>query len=140
MDIDIDKLIPHRDRMKLIGTVVEVAEESAVTSSVVTDRWPLFDGAGVSALVLIELAAQTSAVSIGWKKLTATGESGGRGWLVGIRTAQFHREQIPLGAEILTRSEIAFSLDNYTEIRGTATVDGEPIGEVNLQVMREETD
>jgi 3-hydroxymyristoyl/3-hydroxydecanoyl-(acyl carrier protein) dehydratase len=59
---------------------------------------------------------------------------------VGIRTAQFHREQIPLGAEILTRSEIAFSLDNYTEIRGTATVDGEPIGEVNLQVMREETD
>ncbi len=139
IDIDIDKLIPHRDRMKLIDAVVSVAEDAAVTTAVVSDRWPLFDGEGVGSLVLIELAAQTSAVSIGWKKLMAGDESGGKGWLVGIRTAQFYRDSIPVGAEIRTRSEIGFSLENYTEIRATATVDGEMLGEVGLQVMRGET-
>jgi predicted hotdog family 3-hydroxylacyl-ACP dehydratase len=139
MDIDIHKLIPHRDRMKLIDAVVSAAEDAAVASAVVTDRWPLFDGEGVGSLVLIELAAQTSAVSIGWKKLMAGDESGGKGWLVGIRTANFFWETIPVGAEILTRSEIGFSLDNYTEIRATATVDGETVGEIGLQVLREET-
>ena len=136
-EIDIDKLIPHRDRMKLIDAVVSATEDAAVTSAVVTDRWPLFDGEGAGSLVLVELAAQTSAVSIGWKKLMAGDESGGKGWLVGIRTAQFFWETIPVGAEILTRSEIRFSMENYTEIMGTATVNGEPVGEVNLQVMRE---
>lgn len=139
VDIDIENLIPHRDRMKLIDAVVSVAEDAAATSAVVTDQWPLFDGQGVSALVLIELAAQTSAVSIGWKKLTAAGESSGKGWLVGIRSARFHRDPIPVGAEILTRSEIHFALDNYTEILAVATVDGETVGEVGLQVMREES-
>ena len=138
-DIDIDDLIPHRDRMKLIDAVVSVAEDAAVTSAVVTDRWPLCDGGGVSSLVLIELAAQTSAVSIGWKKLTTTGKSGGKGWLVGIREARFHMGAIPVGSEVLTHSKINFALDNYTEIRGTATVNGETVGEVSLQVMREET-
>ncbi len=140
MDIDIDNLIPHRDRLKLIDAVVSVAEDAAVTSAVVTDRWPLFDGGGVGSLVLIELAAQTSAVSIGWKKLMATGDSAGKGWLVGIRTARFFQDAIPIGAEILTRSEISFSLENYTEIRAAATVDGETVGEVSLQVMREESE
>lgn len=138
LDIDIKKLIPHRDQMKIIDNVVSVADDVAVTSATVTDQWPLFNGRGVSSLVVIELAAQTSAVSIGWKTLMETGESGGRGWLVGIRKARFFWETIPVGAEILTRAEISFSLDNYTEIQGTAEVNGEVVGEVGLQVMREE--
>lgn len=140
VDIDIEKLIPHRDRMKLIDKVVEVDGDSATTAATVTEKWPLFDGQSVGSLAIIELAAQTSAVSIGWKKLMATGESGGRGWLVGIRTARFFRDVIPVGAEILTRSEIRFSMENYTEIHGTAAVNGEPVGEVDLQVMREESE
>jgi len=42
IDIDIEKLIPHRDRMKLIDEIIESDDEKAVTESLVTEKWPLF--------------------------------------------------------------------------------------------------
>lgn len=139
IDIEIERLIPHRDRMKLIDTIVEVDDHSAATESKVTREWPLQDGNGVNPLVLIELIAQTSAVTIGWKKLLAGGDAGsGKGWLVGIKTADFSDVEIPVNARIRTRSEIRFSMDNYTEIHGISTIGSDRIGEATLQVMRAE--
>ncbi len=40
-DRAIDDLIPHRGRMKLIGSIVQVSNDIAVTSAVVADTWPL---------------------------------------------------------------------------------------------------
>ncbi len=57
LPIDIETLIPHRDRMKLISDVLDVNADRAVTSSIVSDRWPLFKGAYVDPIVLIELVA-----------------------------------------------------------------------------------
>ncbi|RLC00730.1 MAG: hypothetical protein DRI57_31950, partial [Deltaproteobacteria bacterium] len=58
--IDIEELIPHRDRMKLIDRIIEVDDETALTESVVTREWPLYDGNSVNSIILIELAAQTA--------------------------------------------------------------------------------
>ena len=41
IDIDIEQLIPHRDRMKLIDEVIESDDEKAVTESLVTEKWPV---------------------------------------------------------------------------------------------------
>jgi predicted hotdog family 3-hydroxylacyl-ACP dehydratase len=117
-----------------------VDENSAVTESTVTDQWPLVQNNFVNPLVLIELVAQTSAVSIGWKKLKNDSNNiGGKGWLVGIKAANFFIDRIPLNIRIRTWAKINFSLDNYTEIRGTSKIGSDIIGEIVLQVLRDIT-
>ncbi|MBW1692875.1 MAG: hypothetical protein JRJ41_01700 [Deltaproteobacteria bacterium] len=140
VNINIEDLIPHRGRMKFVDEIIKVDENSAVTESTVTDQWPLVQNNLVNPLVLIELVAQTSAVSIGWKNLKNDGNNiGGKGWLVGIKTANFFIDRIPLNIQIRTRAKINFSLDNYTEIYGTSKIGSDIIGEIVLQVLRDIT-
>lgn len=140
INIDIERLIPHRDRMKLIDEIIESDDEKAVTESVVTKKWPLFKETGVNSIIIIELIAQTASVCIGYKELKKKGEKlGGKGWLVGIKNASFFLNEIPLDSRITTCSRINFNFDNYTQIHGTAKTDSKLIGEVNLQVLRSES-
>ena len=98
MDVieDIEDLIPHRERLKLIDTITFVDQEHAVTRATVKESWPLYSGDAVSAIVLIELAAQTAGVCIGWnEKMKTSGPKGeARGWLVGIKKAHFYNDKI----------------------------------------------
>ena len=140
VNIDIEDLIPHRGRMKFVNQIITVDETKAVTLSTVTDKWPLVQDNFVHPFVLIEIVAQTSAVSIGWKKLKEDGShAGGKGWLVGIKTAEFFVDRIPLNTSIRTMTQINFSLDNYTEILGTSKIGSDLVGEIVLQVLRNNT-
>lgn len=140
-DIDLDEFIPHRDRMRLIDTVLEVNVERAITESIVTAKWPLVEGDYVQSLIIIELVAQSASVCVGWKKkIEDPSSEGGRGWLVGIKKATLAQEKIPLNSRIITRVTTDFSFDNYTGIFGTAETASKLIGEVYLQVMQSETD
>jgi len=140
VNINIEDLIPHRGRMKFVDQIIEVDETTAVTVSTVTDKWPLIQDNFVNPFVLIEIVAQTSAVSIGWKKLKEDGNhAGGKGWLVGIKTAEFFVDRIPLNTSIRTMTQINFSLDNYTEILGTSKIGSDLVGEIVLQVLRNST-
>ncbi len=139
MRYDIERLIPHRDRMKLLDEVISADEEQATTESVVTEHWPLVENGFASPLVLIELVAQTSAVCIGWKE-TSTGEGliEGKGWLVGIKRAAFHTDAIAAGTRIHTQTKIRFKIDNFTEIAGKSMAGHRCLGDIVLQVVREE--
>ncbi|MCP4367246.1 MAG: hypothetical protein GY797_03905 [Deltaproteobacteria bacterium] len=140
IDVDIEQLIPHRDRMKLIDEIIESDDEKAVTESIVTKKWPLFKETDVSSIIIIELIAQTASVCIGYKELRKKdGKLGGKGWLVGIKNASFFLDKIALNSRIITCSKINFNFENYTQILGTAKVGSKLIGEVNLQVMRSES-
>jgi predicted hotdog family 3-hydroxylacyl-ACP dehydratase len=140
VNINIEDLIPHRDRMKLVDQIIEVDEAAALTLSTVTDKWPLVQNDFINPLVLIEIVAQTSAVSIGWKKLKEDGKNaGGKGWLVGIKAAEFFVDRIPLNTSIRTQTKINFSLDNYTEILGISKIGSDLVGEIVLQVLRKST-
>ena len=137
VNINIEDLIPHRGRMKLVDQIIEVDEAAAVTLSTVTDKWPLIQNDFVNPLVLIEIVAQTSAVSIKWKKLKKDGSNaGGKGWLVGLKAAEFFVDRIPLNTNIKTQTKINFSLDNYTEILGISKIGSDLVGEIVLQVLR----
>jgi len=80
---DIENLIPHRERLKLIDTIISVDQEHAVTRATVKESWPLFSVDAVSTIVLIELAAQTAGICIGWnEKMKTSGPKGEvAGWL-----------------------------------------------------------
>ncbi|MEN8752643.1 MAG: hypothetical protein AB1Z18_07690, partial [Desulfobacterales bacterium] len=62
LDLNPENILPHRDRMLLVDSIIEVDDNGAVTRSVVTEKWPFFDGQNVRALVLIELVAQTAGI------------------------------------------------------------------------------
>ena len=59
--MDIEKLIPHRDRMKLINEVLDIDNDKVITSTRVSDKWPLYQEGFVDPIVLIEIVAQTAA-------------------------------------------------------------------------------
>jgi len=132
----VDSLIPHRDRMKLVGEIVELTAESAVTRSVVSSQWPLLREKQVDPLVIIELAAQTSAIHVSWKK-GAVHEKGGGGLLVGIKEAEFFLDFLPLEMTLITTIRDMYSFDHYTVLEGIVrTESGDNVGQVEIQVIR----
>jgi predicted hotdog family 3-hydroxylacyl-ACP dehydratase len=136
-DIPIESLIPHRNRMKLVEKIVHVDHDGAVSEATVRDGWPLFKNNAVSPIILIELVAQTAGICIGWKeRVDHNSEFGGKGWIVGVKHAVFHMDEIPVNTKIITRSEVDFTRHNYAVFSGTALVDSVSVGEIVLQVFR----
>jgi len=127
--------------MKLIDEIIDVTEEYAITSATTTPDWPLMGTSGINPIVMIELVAQTTGVCNGWKEMkTNDAKLGGRGWIVGIKKADFLLDWIPLNYRLTTRTENMFGFDNYLEIKGIIHNHETPVGNVVLQVFRSEKD
>ena len=134
--MDIEALIPHRNRMKLLDDVIAANEESAVTSARVSHRWPLCQGDYVDPIVLIEIVAQTAAVFISCKKGINTRGSR-RGWIVGIKNADFFVDRIPLETVLITTVKDLYHLDQYSVLDGEVTAAAKTLCRVQIQVFRE---
>ena len=132
--MDIEKLIPHRDRMKLINEVLDIDDDKVITSALVSDTWPLYEGGFVDPIVLIEIVAQTAAAHIRWKK--GVDKGGGGGWLVGIKSADFFRERIPLHTELITTVKPLSGAENYNVLEGTVAAGDDILGLIQIQVFR----
>ena len=140
-NIAIEDLLPHRGRMMLISEIIEMDEDRAVTVSVVTDQWPLFDGKTVSPIILIELIAQTAGISNGLERIRKHGkDSEKKGWLVGIKESHFFVDAISLRTRIITRAENRFKYDGFREILGTGRIGRDIICETSLQVIQPDSD
>lgn len=137
IDMDIEMLIPHRGRMRLIGEVLAVDDDGAVTSSVVTEGWPLCRDGSVDSLVAIELVAQTAALIEGWKR-HQSGRGGTKGWLVGVKAADFRLPRIPLPATLLTEVRRDYALESYAVFQGTVRLGNEVAAVVTIQAFRPE--
>ena len=138
-NIRIEDLIPHRERMKLIDDILEVDGEMARTSSVVTEAWPIDKTALLDPVILVELVAQTSGVHEGWKA-HREGKAGTKGWLVGIKKAEFFTDAIPLGTVLTTTVRMLYALQTYAVFTGTVAAASKVLAQVELQVFREEDD
>jgi predicted hotdog family 3-hydroxylacyl-ACP dehydratase len=139
LSMEIEALIPHRDRMKLINDVLDINADTAVTSSLVSDQWPLCHGSFVDPMVLIEIVAQTAGVHISWKRGIDKGVSG-LGWLVGIKSADFFLDRIPLQTVLITTIKNLYSAENYNVLEGTVTAGTDVLGRIQIQVFRSESD
>lgn len=134
-NVDIESLIPHRDRIKMISEVLEIMSESAVAEAIVKPDWPLCDGKVVNPIVLIEIVAQTAAVIDGYKR-KKQGKPGGKGWLVGVKNAQFNVAEIPVGTHLTASVGNSYSFDNYSVINGTIKTGEEILAVIVLQALR----
>ena len=135
--VDIEELLPHRNGMKLVDSIVEVDQDGAISKSRVTGKWPLVEGDSINSIVLVELVAQTAGICIGWEEHKKKGKNTeGKGWLAGVKEAVFYRETIPLGSQIMTEVKRVFDFENYHEILGMIRVDGELVGKVSVQIVK----
>lgn len=133
--IDIESLIPHREPIKIMTEVIELQENAGSAAAVVNDRWPLCDGRGVRSLVLIEAVAQTAALVEGYKR-KQEGKSGVKGWLVGIKSAEFKREIIELNTRITVSVHSIYAMDNYGVIEGVVKSGDEILLSAVIQALR----
>jgi predicted hotdog family 3-hydroxylacyl-ACP dehydratase len=138
-NIHIEDLIPHRGRMKLVDEILEINDQTARTSSVVTGDWPLDEEGLLSPLILVELVAQTSGVHEGWKA-RREGKDGTKGWLVGIKRADFFTDAIEPGTVLTTTVRTLYALQSYAVFAGTVDAASEILAQVELQVFRAEED
>lgn len=133
--IDIEKLIPHRAPIRIITEVIEMNDDSGITSAVVNQNWPLCDGRHVRSLVLIEAIAQTAALLEGYKRQKA-GKSGVKGWLVGIKSAEFSRDLIAVNTRVVVQVQSLYAFDAYGVIEGVVKSDDEILLTAVLQALR----
>ncbi|MBN1663091.1 MAG: hypothetical protein JW943_05770 [Deltaproteobacteria bacterium] len=135
--MDIEALIPHRDRMKLIDGVLYVGDEGAATTARVSDRWPLYEDGSVDPIVLIELVAQTAAVHISAKRQDGGHAADKRGWMVGIKKADFFRDRIPVDSGLKTSVKRLYEIDHYCVLEGEVFSGADLLCRVQIQVLRE---
>ena len=135
LNIDIDSLIPHRGKIRVISGILEIKENSAVSAATVNSEWPLYDGGAVNSLVLIEAIAQTAAIVEGYKR-KQKGKDGVKGWLVGIKSAEFNVEKIPVNTNLIIMIENKYTFDNYAVVEGTVKAGEKVLATATLQAMR----
>ena len=136
-NIAIKDLIPHRGRMLLIEEILEIDHSHAVTVAVADKSWPLAGNNGIQPLILVELAAQTAGVCNGWDRIINQGvDSEKKGWLVGVKQADFHVTTIPFNSRIIIRSENSHKYDLLREISSTMQINNTIIGNVILQLIQ----
>ena len=133
----IEDLLPHRSGMLLIEEILEGTPERAVSSAVVNQNWPLFDGSRVNALILIELAAQTAGICAGLARINERGlNSDKKSWLVGIKRSCFLVDALGLNNNIITCAENSYEYEGYRQIMSTARIGSKVVGEIELQAIQ----
>ena len=133
--LNIEELIPHREPIRIISEVIEIADDFAITGAVVKSSWPLYDGNAVNSLVLIEAIAQTAALVEGYKK-KKQGMPGVKGWLVGIKSAEFKQSNIQVDTRLVITIKSLYSFDNYGVIEGTVKSSEDVLAVALLQALR----
>ena len=140
-DVRIEELLVHRDRMLLIRQIMAVDMRRAVALSTVSDQWPLVDGQGVSPLVLVEVTAQTAGIYNSWRLHQEQGpDADHRGWLVGIKHAEFFVDHLPFGTNIITEAQNRFEYEGYREIQGISAINGQTAADITLQIVQASPD
>jgi predicted hotdog family 3-hydroxylacyl-ACP dehydratase len=135
--LTIEDLLPHRAGMLLIGSVLEVDAQHAVTLSTVKATWPLADQQGVPPLICVELAAQTAGVCNGWDRIRTQGpDSNQMGWLVAVKRADFFVDHLPLGGTIRASAENTLIFDKFREVTSQLYHQDQLVASVVLQLYQ----
>jgi len=134
---DIEEILPHRDRMKLLDEVLFVDGSRAGTSATVQNNWPLVTGGHVDPLIAVELTAQTGGIIIGVEAMKEnTDKKGGKGWIVGIKEARFLTQSIAVNTKLTCRASRTYEQEFYSLVRGEVFHGDNLIADVTLQIMR----
>lgn len=131
----IESLIPHREPIKIITEIIELADDFGLTAAVVNKGWPTCDGHAVKPYVFIEAIAQTAAIVEGNKR-RKQGKDGIRGWLVGIKSAEFKIDAVPVGTKVAVSVKSLNVMDDYAVVEGVVKAGEEVLVRAVIQALR----
>lgn len=132
---NIEDMIPHRDRMKLIDKIINIDENEAVTSTIIKENWPLVNENYANPIIIIELIAQTAGILEGYIKLKQE-DIGVSGWLAGIKEANFLIDKIPLNKELTISASKSYQMENLGIVKGDVKLGEKTIGNAVLQAIQ----
>jgi len=135
--LDLDALLPHRGRMRLVERALEWSDDEVLVAATLHAGWPLVAGERAETTGLLEFVAQSAAVLMGWRRRREE-QQGGAGVLVGFRSATFERPWLPLGAELRCRARLLRSLQSYAAFSGEVEWRGQIVCRAELQAFRPE--
>lgn len=139
MSFVIEDYIPHRGRIRLLETIIDVEPGRVSSRSTIRPHWPSAESGSVSSLLAIECFAQTVSFLQSWEEKEEPG-SGGRGWLVAVKSARFSRHALPVGNSLVIRVEEVTSREKvFLTASGTATLEsGEHVADITIQAYKPE--
>ena len=136
-DYTLEDLLPHRENMLLVDEIISVDESHSTTRSRVARTWPMADEDGVSPLIFVELAAQAAGVCNGWGRIQQLGrDSDKMGWLVAVKRAEFHIDQLPFGLPVTAKAENTMVFDKFREVTSHLYHEDVLLAEVVLQLYQ----
>jgi predicted hotdog family 3-hydroxylacyl-ACP dehydratase len=105
---DLDDLLPHRPPMRFVEAIEAETDGGAICAVRVPALCAFIEQGSAPALVALEMAAQTAAVSEALLRLRGKDGGGARiGYLVGARNVRFARARVPAGATLLASARLA---------------------------------
>lgn len=134
IDFTIEDLIPHRDGMKLIDTIVEVDGNHAVAEATVLNRWPLCENGAVSWIVFGELIAETVGLAAGLETRIKTGKPS-FGYLVGIKKSKVFEKEVKVGTLISITADFIHKVQGYALFHGVLYEKEKLLCEMDIQVF-----
>ena len=134
----LEDILPHREGMLLIDDVITVENDFAVAEAVVSKTYPMADKQGVAPLIMVELAAQTAGICNGLTRIKTDGrDSSKKGWLVGVKRAQFFVDgAIAFGSRLVIRSENRHAFDMLREVFCVVHLEEVLFAEITLQLIQ----
>ncbi|HYS43510.1 MAG TPA: hypothetical protein VEM32_05965 [Geobacteraceae bacterium] len=134
-----ESLIPHRPPMRLVDTLLSVADGSGVTEACPAAGCILADARGeLDAAALVELIAQSYAAVKGYDDL-ANGRPVKKGFLVGVRKLRITGRAFT-GNRLLTTIRTVGTFEGFAVAEGEIVCAGETIaaGTIKLWIVDEE--
>jgi len=131
----IESLIPHREPIKIITEIIELQDDFGMTAAVVNEGWPTSNGHAVKPYVFIEAIAQTAAIVEGHKR-RKEGKDGVKGWLVGIKSAEFNTDEVPVGTRVVITVKSLSVMDDYAVVDGIVKSGEDIIARAVIQALR----
>jgi hypothetical protein len=62
LNIDIESLIPHREKIKIISGILEIKAAPAISTAVVNSQWLLYDGNSSNSLLSLRMNEDSRAI------------------------------------------------------------------------------
>lgn len=98
---DVTRLIPHRPPILMVEEIVGGGEGELICRGALRCNAPSVQGAMMSPILALELAAQTAAVLAALETGEAPANEAGVGYLAAIHDARFLQPEIPMDRQLL---------------------------------------
>ena len=140
-EINLDDILPHRRRMRLVGSLEVADDQGAVVRVPVVSGSPFLDAEGfLKPSWYVEIVAQAVACYCGWSWLSRPERPGTFGYVVAVDDCLVTADARPsLGECLLVRVRKEFEMPPAGVFQGLVFLGGQELGRARLKTFVEST-